>query len=408
MKKYLLSFLVLITLLVFPAVVVSAGVSENPRITDAANLFTETEVNDITEKLDDISNKYDLDVIVITTKDSLGDGSTADFDASLERFHDKDKYDYNAIFCGINMDPSNREVIIQAYGDCQKYIPDYDSKNIADSMVDDLAAANYASAISTFTNSVNLELEVLIDKHDPQLPKIEKGNYFIDDANIFTDHDDEEYLSKLKSLNEKYDIDLYALTLDAYDGNDLCDYIDSIAADNGLTENVGILAILLGDSEREVVLCGYGEDNKRHHLINRVCQSITDNLADDLSNGFYNNAMDKFLEEGEAAISQKQLPISPEVIVIELLMSMFFAGIYVVILFFSSSTHSKATRHTYQKPGSAQVLARIDNYTHTTVTKKKIESSSSSGGSSSHGHSSIGGGGHSHGGSSHSSGRSKF
>ena len=256
MKKYLLRFLVLITLLVFPTFVVSADVTSNPRITDDANLFTEKESKQITKRLDEMSNLYDIDMVVITTNNSLGDGSFADFDASLEHFHDNNKYAHSSVFCGINMDPDNREVIIQAYGPCQKYIPD------------------------------------------------------------------------------------------------------------------------------------------------DIAQSITDDMVDDLKDARYADAIDTYIEDAEDAIRHKQLPVPLKVMGIELLISMIIGGIYVAILIYRSSAHSTATRHTYQEPGSAQILARTDSYTHTTVTRTKIESNSNS--------SSVGGGGHSHGGSHHSSGRSKF
>lgn len=395
MRKYLLSFLILIALVLAPSFAVRADVTEYNRLTDWADIFTDLEEGDLEYELLSFSSEYNIDAIVVSMNDAEG----YDLDHYMEIMHDNNSFANDCIFLGINMDPDNREVLLQSYGKCHKYVSDASGQTITDAMVPDLKNGDYVGAVKLFIGEIKKQLSLMLEDYKPQLPHIKKGNYFIDDANLFTAKQEEKYMKELEKINGKQDADLYVITIDSFDGASTWDYIDDLYAQNDLGENVAILSIHIGDDIRNVDFQPYGKTLSEKYLPDKRCQKITDAIFDDVYYNHYTSAMDKFLSKAGYAMNHKPPLVDPKIVLYELIASMIIGLVYIAILISGSSRHNQTTSKTYLKPGSEQVLARVDSYTHTTRTKHKIESSSSSGGSS---------GGHSSRSSGHSSSRSSF
>ena len=86
MKKRLLSFSVVLMLLLITAIPAFAEETHDPRVVDNAELLTQQQITDLTEKVDEISERQQLDVVIVTTKSTEGKSPMAYAD---------DYFDYN-------------------------------------------------------------------------------------------------------------------------------------------------------------------------------------------------------------------------------------------------------------------------------------------------------------------------
>ena len=96
-SKFLILMILLVSLMPLSVFGKSTNSSEKklPRFVDNAGLLSEDEADDLTKKLDDISKRQNLDVVIITV-DSL-EGHTATEVAD-------DTFDYNGFGMGNNLD----------------------------------------------------------------------------------------------------------------------------------------------------------------------------------------------------------------------------------------------------------------------------------------------------------------
>lgn len=144
-------FLLLFTLIsAFGKTAVSAA-PEDRKIFDYYELFSEKEV----EKLEEVSKKYSeegkVDIVVITTDDLLGKSRLK----YLEDFYDEYKFGYEkefgtAVLLLLNMDPDDRGIEIQGYGDAEHYIHNDRIEHILDDVVLLLQDEKYYKAMETY------------------------------------------------------------------------------------------------------------------------------------------------------------------------------------------------------------------------------------------------------------------
>lgn len=119
-----------------------------PRLVDDADLLTAEEEANVEAMLDEISERQQFDVAVVTT-DSLDGKSAQDFA--------DDYYDYNGYGMGENYDGamlvvsmSEREWHITTCGYGMVAIPEYEIDSIADQFVSYLSYGEYEAAFLTF------------------------------------------------------------------------------------------------------------------------------------------------------------------------------------------------------------------------------------------------------------------
>lgn len=151
MKKKLLFSLFIIALCF--ACCVNVFASENKqRLVDNANLLTEKQSNSISQKLDEISAKYDIDVVILTVH-TIGSKSAR---AYADDYYDYNGYSDDGVLLLIAFEEG--EWYISTTGKCIKAFTDSDIDYIGDLIVDDLADENYFDAFETFISESNYEI----------------------------------------------------------------------------------------------------------------------------------------------------------------------------------------------------------------------------------------------------------
>ena len=163
MKKKLVLLLVLVfTLVVSPNILLAQEslIPENkiipeerllPRLVDDANLLSENEVNDLTMKLDEISERQNLDIVIITVN-GLDEGHSA------TSFAD-DVYDYNGFGMGENKDGillllsmEERDWAITTTGYVIEIFTDAGQKYMVDNFLKYISEGDYYEGFNTFAN----------------------------------------------------------------------------------------------------------------------------------------------------------------------------------------------------------------------------------------------------------------
>lgn len=142
---------VLLVLLICAATSVTAfAVGEPPRLVDSADLLTDTEESELLSKLDEISNRQQVDVVVVTV-DSL-EGKTA-------RDYADDYYDCNGYGFGENKDGvmllvsmEYRDWYITTTGFGITAVTDAGIEYMENKFVTDMSDGNYAQAFTVYAD----------------------------------------------------------------------------------------------------------------------------------------------------------------------------------------------------------------------------------------------------------------
>ena len=126
-------------------------VGDLPRLVDMADLLSDSEESDLLDRLDEISERQQVDIVVVTV-DSM-EGETV-------MVYTDDFYDYNGYGFGDNRDGiillismGEREWYISTRGYGIRAITDGGREYISEQFVSDLSAGDYAAA---FTNYAKL------------------------------------------------------------------------------------------------------------------------------------------------------------------------------------------------------------------------------------------------------------
>ncbi len=158
MIKRLIAFLAVMFVICFGAVNVFA--SEHPsRVADGADVLTDAEENALKEKLDAISEKYDVDVAVVTVE-TLGGKPVADFTKS---YYNDNGYGLGTkksgamlLFCSEG-EKGNRDYYVY-YNDLE-----YDSESVKNAVVVYLRDDNFVKAFDVFANESEYYIDIEIN-----------------------------------------------------------------------------------------------------------------------------------------------------------------------------------------------------------------------------------------------------
>ncbi len=153
----LLTMILLALCVVLPA---SAEDGNHPdRVVDDADLLSDAEEATLRERLNEISTRLDFDVVVVTTSDLDGKSPMAYAD---------DYYNYGGYGMGKNSDGilflryingNEKEVWISTCGSGIRYFSDSDIDYLFDCMASDIRSDRYASALATFADKVDSEVQ---------------------------------------------------------------------------------------------------------------------------------------------------------------------------------------------------------------------------------------------------------
>ena len=154
-KRAILILLVLLT--VFSMSVTLLAADQTARLYDEADLLTDAEENTILDRLNGVSEKYNVDVIIATVE-TVGDSTADEF---VEDFYDRNGCGYgnnrDGVLLLIAME--ERDYRIHSNGVGAEAIGTDDIKAIGDAISSDLTAGSYAKAFGSFID----ECEYLID-----------------------------------------------------------------------------------------------------------------------------------------------------------------------------------------------------------------------------------------------------
>lgn len=144
MKKKMLVFFLAACLIATLSLGISAA--DMPRLIDGAYLLTETESAAIQEKLDETSDTYKMDVVIVTVDSIEGWDSEGYADAILDEYNFG--YGDDAILFLISME--YRDWAISTTGKCIDVFDDYALDSIEENAVSHLSAGDYYGAFSAF------------------------------------------------------------------------------------------------------------------------------------------------------------------------------------------------------------------------------------------------------------------
>lgn len=172
-KKVSAMVLVFIFILLTPAIKVSAA-SEEKNVKDYINLLQDSEAKEIQTMIEGVKKDLDLDVVVVTTKDTQGK-SSRDF---ADDFYDKNGFGvgskHSGILLLINME--KREAWISTKGKAIEIFTDGRIKDMVKQVTNELGKKNYSDGCKVFVNAVDNYGKLGVPKgqktiKDPSAPK---------------------------------------------------------------------------------------------------------------------------------------------------------------------------------------------------------------------------------------------
>ena len=159
----------LVSVAVLPA---SAGVTDNPRVVDKADLLTDAQEAALTAKLTEYSEKNDCDIVFLTEpdmnhEDYYFNGTVEDF---ADMYYETHGYDADGVLVLRILDNGYGSPRIQfsCSGKCIKRLTDEEQNDIIDLAATDLIYGNYDEAFNTMADGIS-------DKLPPRL----KGYWYL-------------------------------------------------------------------------------------------------------------------------------------------------------------------------------------------------------------------------------------
>lgn len=158
---------ILVALILIAAVAVlpaSAGVSENPRVVDKADILTDDQEAALTAKLKEYSDKLNYDLVFLTEPNLHNESYT--YDGTIKGYADEyyitNNYAENGVIVMITLDNGDggRDIQIIAFDECQKRLPAEEREAIIDEVYSDLKSSNYYEALDTIADELNDKLPI--------------------------------------------------------------------------------------------------------------------------------------------------------------------------------------------------------------------------------------------------------
>ena len=141
MKKFLLVILLALSICAFA---VNAVFAATPRLVDNAKLLTSSEKSELLSLLNEISERQDMDIVIVTVQ-SLGDKTPQ---AYADDYYDYNGYGTDGILLLVAMDSRDYYISTSGYGITA--LNDADINYISNRFAGDLGSGSYASAFRTY------------------------------------------------------------------------------------------------------------------------------------------------------------------------------------------------------------------------------------------------------------------
>lgn len=122
----------------------------------------------------------------------------------------------------------------------------------------------------------------------------------VDDADLLTDSEESELLSRLEVVSESGQTDIVVVTIDSLNGEDAQDYADDFYDNNGYAKDGVLLLISISDSEWYLSTKGFGitavTDAGREYMAEQILEELGDGA---FFNAFmtYADLCDEFVQQ---------------------------------------------------------------------------------------------------------------
>jgi len=156
MTKKFLS--VIFVLFVYLSVSVTAfAEGDMPRLYDSADLLTDSEESSLQSRIDEVSEKYKVEVIIATVE-TVGDYTADEF---VESYYDINDYGYgetrDGVLLLVSMEERDYRILSNGLG-ADAISPD-DIEDIGDAIVSSLSDGYYADAFNTFIDECEYQID---------------------------------------------------------------------------------------------------------------------------------------------------------------------------------------------------------------------------------------------------------
>lgn len=141
-------FAVLLCVMVSVPAFADTASGYTPHLIDNADLLTDSEESELLSKLDEISDRLNVDVAVVT-ENSIGDKTPREY---ADDFYDYNSYKYNPDGVLLLISMEERDWYIATTGYAIGAVTDSRRSNIEDAFLDDLSAGEYFNAFETYAN----------------------------------------------------------------------------------------------------------------------------------------------------------------------------------------------------------------------------------------------------------------
>ena len=254
----------------------------------------------------------------------------------------------------------------------------------ADALLDIYADADtYRSGVSEFFSET---AKLLPEKGTTDAPA-PSGNRLYDGADILTDAEETDLISKLNRISGEFNVDIAIATVDGIGDMTIDEYIryyyDNSELGQG-DDRDGVLFLIDMDSRKFGILSN-GEELGAAAITSDVTEDIKDRVSSDLSDADYVAAFNTYIDECEYQINGfingfpfktgRNLIIS---LVIGLIVALVVTGVMKGKL---KTVRKQDAAANYVKAGSLAISESRDTFLYSRVTRREKESKSSGGSS---------------------------
>ena len=381
------------------------------RLDDMADLLTDGEEAVLLADLNEVSQRRQFDLAVVTA-------STLEGKSPME--YADDYYDDNGFGYGADRDGAlllvsmeDRELWISTCGYGITVLDDATIEQIGYDITPSLSDGEYLNACELFVEYCDGALEPAADASlysdgakDPMLTTpASNGTRLLDGADLLTDTMEQLLLQKLDEVSERQQFDVVVVTASTLNGKSPMAYADDFFDYNGYgygaDHDGALLLISMEDRDWWISTCGYGITA----LTDFGIEKIGEDMVPDLSDGDYYDAFVTFVKDCDSYVTQAK---NGSAVDVDTYKAPFGAGRRIVIsavigavvaLIVGSVLKGKMTTvraassaAEYTRPGSFVLREQNDVFLYQNVTKtaRPQETRSGGGGGSSTHHSSSG------------------
>lgn len=223
----------------------------------------------------------------------------------------------------------------------------------------------------------------------PAFAAEEKAPCLVDMAQLLTESEADALEAKLKSIADKFSVEVAILTIPTCEGSNHEDFAKTYyeEAGYGLGENKDGILLLIDMDEENRGWAIYGKALGADAMTSSVIEDVGEDMTPDLKNGNYAAAFDTFVERCEERIdiAINGEPFNPVMslivaLVIGLVLALIVTGVMKGKL---KSVRFQRSATNYVRPGSMNVTESHEMFLYKTVERREKPKSSSSGSSGS-------------------------